>query len=254
MSAVSTRSAHPSRAVLAAETRLFLREPASLFWVLVFPTLLLVVLGAIPSFREPDPDTGMRVIDLYVPISIMLAAIMAGVQALPAVVTTYRERGVLRRIATTPARPGQLLAAQYAIHSVAVVVAGVIVTLVGGLVYKVPLPEAPLAYLLVLALMIGASLAVGGVVASVAPTAKVATAVGTALFFVMMFTSGLWLPVPAMPDVMAEIVRMTPLGAAALGLEAAQQGNWPAWRDLAVVVVWTGGLGTIAVRYFRWDS
>lgn len=249
----TTSSAGPARAVLAAEARLFLREPATLFWILGFPTLLLVVLGAIPSFRETGPD-GTRVIDFYVPITIMLAAITAGVQSVPAVVSTYRERGVLRRITTTPARPGQLLSAQYAIHAAAVVVAGVIVTVVGRVVYDVPLPEAPLPYLLVLGLVVAASLATGGAIASLASTAKVAAAIGTAAFFVLMFTSGVWLPVPAMPDVMADIVRLTPLGAAALGLEAAQLGDWPAWRDLVVVVLWTGGLGAVAVRFFRWDS
>lgn len=249
----TTSSARPSRAVLVAEARLFLREPATLFWILAFPTLLLVVLGAIPTFREAGPD-GVRVIELYVPISIMLAAIMAGVQSIPTVVSTYRERGVLRRVATTPARPGHLLAAQYAIHAAAVVVAGAIVTLVGWAVYDVPLPDAPLPYLLVLVLVIAASLAVGGAIASLAPNAKVATAIGTAAFIVMMFTSGVWFPVPAMPEVMADIVRLTPLGAAALGLEASQFGDWPAWRDLAVVAIWTGGLSAVAARFFRWDS
>ncbi|MEU0357482.1 hypothetical protein [Streptomyces cyaneofuscatus] len=89
----------PATAVLIAEIRLFLREPGSLFWVFVFPSLLLVILGFVPAFRETRDDLGgRRVIDLYVPISILLAMITAGIQAMPPVLTAYRERGILRRI------------------------------------------------------------------------------------------------------------------------------------------------------------
>lgn len=44
-------------AVLRTELRLFRREPGALFWMLVFPTLLLAILGSIPSFREADPPS-----------------------------------------------------------------------------------------------------------------------------------------------------------------------------------------------------
>ena len=56
----AVRRARPGRAVLGAETRLFLREPGSLFWVLAFPTLLLVVLGLVPGMTEATDDLGGR--------------------------------------------------------------------------------------------------------------------------------------------------------------------------------------------------
>ncbi|MDQ0793900.1 hypothetical protein QFZ58_002388 [Streptomyces sp. B1I3] len=95
------RAAGPLAAVLRTETRLFLREPGSLFWILVFPAALLTVLGLIPSFREDDDALGGRaVIDLYVPVAVLLAMIMAGLQAMPPVLTGYRERGILRSVST----------------------------------------------------------------------------------------------------------------------------------------------------------
>lgn len=107
----------PSLAVLRTEARLFLREPGSLFWILAFPTVLMTILGLIPSFREHDDAFGgRRVIDLYVPVAVLLAMIMAGLQAMPPVLTGYRERGILRRMSTTPVRPSTLLGAQIALH------------------------------------------------------------------------------------------------------------------------------------------
>lgn len=71
-------------AVLRTEFRLFRREPGAVFWVFLFPTLLLVILGSIPSFLEADTSLGgLRPVDAYVPIAVLIALIMAGVQTLP---------------------------------------------------------------------------------------------------------------------------------------------------------------------------
>jgi ABC-2 type transport system permease protein len=244
----------PATAVLRSETRLFLREPGALFWIMAFPVLLLLILGAIPSFREPSDDyAGQRVVDLYVPIAILLAAIMSGVQAMPAVLAGYREQGVLRRIATTPARPWHLLAAQYALHGGAVVVSGVVVLVVGGLVYDVRVPGSLGAYALVLGLALVASLAVGGVIAGVSRTTKVSSTLGSVLFLPMMFTAGVYLPVQAMPGLLRDVVELTPLGAAALAMDQAALGDWPDPAYVVVLVCWTLGLGVVAARYFRWQ-
>jgi ABC-2 type transport system permease protein len=93
-------------AVLKSEARLFAREPANVFWIVGFPPVLLVILGCIPAFREAKPDLqGQTVVGLYVPICVLLGLIVAGFQAMPPVLTGYRETGVLRRMSATPVRP-----------------------------------------------------------------------------------------------------------------------------------------------------
>jgi hypothetical protein len=85
------------------ETKLFLREPAAVFFALAVPLLLLVILGSIPGFRQPISDLGgLRVIDLYLPIIVAIALTTLGLSTLPTALATYRERGILRRLATTP--------------------------------------------------------------------------------------------------------------------------------------------------------
>jgi ABC-2 type transport system permease protein len=241
-------------AVLRAEGRLFLREPGSLFWILGFPTLLLVILGLIPSFREPSADLGgRRVIDLYVPVAVLLGMIMASIQAMPPVLTSYRERGILRRMSTTPVRPPAILGAQIALHGAAMIASALIVILVGRLAFGVELPFSRPGYVLSMLLMTGCALALGATLAAVAATTKAATAIGSVAFIVMMFTSGVWLPVQTMPDLLQTIVGLTPFGAASQALDQAMRGTWPDWSYLGIMALWAAGLTGAASRWFRWE-
>ncbi|MGX2993738.1 ABC transporter permease [Streptomyces sp. JNUCC 64] len=241
-------------AVLTAEARLVLREPASLFWVLAFPTVLLCVLGAVPSYREPrDELAGLRVVDLYVPVTVLVAVLMAGLQALPPVLTGYRERGILRRMSTTPVRPGALIGAQIALHGVTVGVSALLVLLVGRTVFDVALPRHPVGFLLALALAVLAALALGSAVSAVSRTTRIAQAVGSAVFFPGMFTAGVWLPVGSMPDTLQRVVSLTPPGAAARALDQAAAGHWPDWAHLLVMTSWAVLLIAAARRWFTWE-
>lgn len=247
-------SSAASVTVLRTEARLFLREPGSLFWILLFPTLLMTILGLIPSFREASDDIGgRRVIDLYVPVAVLLAMIMAGLQAMPPVLTGYRERGILRRMSTTPVRPSALLTAQLVLHGAAAVASALLALAVGRIAFDVPLPGQPAGYVLAMLLTTAGALALGATVCAVSRTQKIASAIGSVIFFPSMFTSGVWLPVQTMPATLQHIVEFTPLGAASQALDAAAAGSWPAWTDLGVTALWTVLLTAAAVRRFRWQ-
>lgn len=248
----TTRSA--STAMLLTEARLMLREPGTLFWVIAFPTILLVILGLIPSFREASDDLGdQRVVDLYVPVAILLGMIMASLQAMPHALSNYRERGILRRLRVTPVRPGNLLATQIAIYAGASMASAILVLTVGRLGYDVRLPDHLIGYAIAFLLALASALALGATLAALAPTTKATTAVATCVTFPTMFTAGLWVPVQAMPDMLRRIVETTPMGAGAEALNTAALGDMPEIVDLAVVAGWSIVFVTLAVRYFRWE-
>ncbi|MFE2835975.1 ABC transporter permease [Streptomyces mirabilis] len=241
-------------AVLRTELRLFRREPGALFWILLFPTLLLVILGSIPSFRQHHADLGgLRTVDVYVPVAVLLGMIVGALQAMPQNITGYRERGILRRMSSTPVRPSALLSAQMLVYGAAALASALCALIVGRLAFDVRLPEQPYGYLLALLLAILAALALGAVVSAMSRTTKIAGAIGSAVFFPMMFCAGVWIPVQAMPDTLARIVGYTPFGAAAQALNRAAAGDWPAWTHLGVLAAWTVLLTAGAARWFRWE-
>lgn len=246
--------ASSSLAVLRAETRLYLREPGAIFWVLLAPTVLLALLGAIPTFREANDDLdGLRVIDLYVPIVILMSLAFMGAQVMPGVLSGYRERGILRRMFTTPVRPTSLLMSQIVVNGLVCVVAAALALAVGRMAFQVELPAHAGGYALVFLLMLAAALALGAMISAVAPSTKAVGVVGPSVVFPMLFCSGVYLPVAAMPDVLQQIVGGTPFGAAAQALDQAAAGQWPDLLHLVVIALWAVLLGGAAVRWFRWQ-
>src|ERR1700754_3621626 len=111
-----------------SEFRLFLLEPVLVFFSVLFPSLLVIILGCVPPFRKPVAELGgATVIAVYVNIAVLLLLAMLALQTTPLVLATYRERGVLRRLETTPARPLILLAAQLTVSVGTAIVAAVLV-------------------------------------------------------------------------------------------------------------------------------
>ncbi|AGL19620.1 ABC transporter permease [Actinoplanes sp. N902-109] len=240
--------------LVRSEFRLFLREPVQAFFTLLFPTVLVVILGSIPAFRDADPDLGgIRVIDVYVGIAIVLTLASLGLQVSPMVLATYRERGILRRFATTPVRPGTLLGAQLVTSLAAAAGSVALVLIVGRVAFAVQLPRQPAGFLLAFLLCAGAALALGLVVAAIAPSGKGANSIGTFAFFPLMFFAGLWTPREYFSGVLRTISDFSPMGAGERALGAAMAGSWPAWGSLTVLVAYTVVGGLAAARLFRWE-
>lgn len=236
------------------EIKLFLREPVGAFFSVFFPSILVAILGAIKIFREPSPElNGLRTIDVYVGIAVALTLAMIGLQVLPMVLATYRERGVLRRIATTPVRPITLLAAQMTASVLIAAAAAALAITVGFLAYDVPLADNFPAFLLAFLLCALGVFAIGLFIAALVPTGKAGNAVGTLLFFPSMFFAGLWTPREFMPDWVQRIGDFTPMGAGERALNDAMNGNWPHWLPSVVLLGYLAVFGLGAARLFRWN-
>jgi ABC-2 type transport system permease protein len=237
------------------ESKLFVRDVMSLVMGVAFPALLLLLLGlAIPGFREVADDLdGLRPIDIYVPIVLAVAIATIGVSVLPSYLATYRERGVLRRLSTTPVGPAKLLGAQFAVNGVAALVAVGLAVLVGTAGFGVDLPQQVLGFLLALVLGTAAMFALGLLVAAVAPNSKTANGIGMMVYFPMLFAAGVWTPGPVMPDVVRQASDFTPLGAASQAMQDAWSGSFPSALHLLVMAGYVLVTGALAARLFRWE-
>ncbi|NYH43644.1 ABC-2 type transport system permease protein [Micromonospora jinlongensis] len=243
---------HAFRQILRIEARLYLRDLPTLLTIVGLPTMILVVLGLIPSLREPDPNfDGQNFVNYFAPSLLVVTLAMVGVNTLPMALATYRERGVLRRLATTPAHPAALLAAQMVVALAAILASALLLIIVGRLAFGVPLPRHPLGFILAFVLGTAALLALGLLVAAVARTTKAAQALAVPLFLLTMFFGGVYLPRFLLPDAVARIGDYTPPGVQAL-LDA-WTGASPQPSHLAIMAVIAVAAGAGAAKLFRWE-
>jgi ABC-2 type transport system permease protein len=241
--------------LITTESKLYLREPIGAFFGIAFPAVLLLVLGsAIPGFTAPSDDIGgRRPIDLYLPIVLALAIATISMVTLLAVRAAYREKGVLRRLSTTPVSPTSLLAAQLVVN-VGALLLGSALAYIGAVVAFDVAPPTNIAGL-VFAFILGsaAMCTVALLIAAIAPSARAASGLGTLVYFPMMFAAGVWTPGPLMPDAVRRIADYTPLGAASQAMQDAWSGSSIRLLHVGVMVVITAMVGAVAARSFRWE-
>ncbi|MEG3634189.1 ABC transporter permease [Micromonospora palythoicola] len=243
---------HAFGQILKTEAKLHLRDIPTLVLTVALPTLILVVLGLIPTLREPSPDLDDKsFIAYFTPSLLVVTLAMVAVNALPSVLATYRERGILRRLATTPASPLALLAAQLVLALVGILTSAVLLAVVARVAFGIPLPRHPLGFAAALVLGTGALLAVGLLVAAVAPTARSAQALAVPVFMLIMFFGGVYLPRFLLPGFLADVGAYTPPGVQAL-LDA-WTGTAPHPLHLGIMAVIAVAAGAAAAKLFRWE-
>jgi ABC-2 type transport system permease protein len=240
--------------LILTEVKLLARERVRLFLTIGLPLILLIILGSIPALKKPSATFGGHpFINYYTLVMIVFAAAILALTAVPLVLAGYRERGVLRRLRTTPVGPYRVLAAQLVAAFGIFVVTTVLILLVARIGFSVPLPRQAAGFIVTAILAAAALLSIGLVIASLAPTARTAQGFGALLFYLLMFFAGLWLPLPEMPKVLQHISHATPLGAAVQAMTNCAQGRWPTALELITLVIWTVALGLAAGKLFRWE-
>jgi ABC-2 type transport system permease protein len=250
--AVGTQG-HGFRRLMQTELRLFLREPLLLFWGLLFPVALLVVLGIASPSKPEHSLGGLRLIVVYTPTVMMFTLTILSISALPAALASYRDKGYLRRLSTTPVGAVRLLASQILIVLGLAACVVILLMLVSHFAFSVPLPREVGGFVLAVLLAACATISMGTLIAAIAPTQRVAAAAGSLLFFPLMFFAGLWVPQADMGTGLRDFSHYTPLGAAIPAVQNAIAGHWPGTVHLLVLAGYAVVLCAIAARLFRWD-
>jgi ABC-2 type transport system permease protein len=240
--------------MLLIESKLVVRDAILPLFGVLLPVALLGF-GFIPGTTRPDPDLhGLLGIDTVIPsLAIAVALALVGTVMLPTYMASYRERGILRRLATTPATPRVLLGAQLVIHIVVILVTVVAVLGIGTGVMGMSVPRHAFGFVLALTLSILALFSIGLIVAAVAPNARVANGVGLLLWFLSAFFAGIYLPKEQMPHLLSRIGDFTPLGAARQAIQDAWGGSGPQPQHLIVLAAVAAICGAVALKLFRWQ-
>lgn len=234
------------------QVRLGLREPYQ-FAGLGLPIGLLVLFWWIGTIAPGGvANTGLTVLDLYIPTVLVIGYIALAMIGLPVTFARDREIGWLRRVSTTPIPPSRLLAAQLVLNASIAGAATVIVVVAGSALFGAPL-RVGIEFVGVAILSIVEMFSLGLLVASLAPSQIGAQAMAGGLVFPLFFFSGLWVQPVQVGGALATIMYYSPAGAAVRALLYTSFGATPPYTTIVTMLAYTVLFGFVAVRYFRWE-
>jgi ABC-2 type transport system permease protein len=242
-------------ALTKTQSKVFSREPLSVFFGLVFPALILVVIGLVyPGATDPDPALGgLSLVEIYAPVSIALGLATVALSLLPATLGGDREKGILRRLSTTPAHPRTLVIAHLLVQLAVVAIATVAAIVIGMILFGLPFPQSPLWFLVSFALGAISLLSIGLLIGALVPTASSGQGIGMLFYFPLLFFAGVYLPLEVMPEGVRSVSSYTPSGAVVQALSASWAGDMPTTSSLLVMAANGLVFGSLAIVFFRWD-
>ena len=237
------------------EALLYLREPMAWFFTLIFPILLLFLFGSIYGNR-PNPFFGGRgTVDYSTPAYMAIIIGSTALMSIPIGLSTYRERGILRRFRATPIRPTAVIGAEVLVHLGMTLLGAALLVVAGRLVYGLHFGGNAVLFILALVLSTLSFFAVGFLVASLAPNARVANVIGMVLYFPNLFLSGATFPTQMFPPAVKAVGNFIPMTHIVRLLQGLWFGDPPGKHLTSLLVL--GGLlvvGTvISAATFRWE-
>lgn len=237
--------------------KIYLREPVAFFFSLAYPALLLLLFGFIYG-NEPAPEFWGRnfgTVDASVPAYGGIIIGTVALMGIPIDTSASRENGVLRRYRATPLRPVTYLTASILVYLLVALLGMSILVVIGKLVFDLRFAGSWYSILAAFILSALAFYSLGYLIASLAPTARIAQTVGMVIFFPMMFLSGAGMPLQLLPEKLRQVSDYLPL----TYLVRLIQGLWlgDSWRDLWVSTLVMLGIllvgSVISARIFRWE-
>jgi len=237
------------------EIKLFLREPMGAFFTLGFPLMMLFLFGSIYGNEPSSMFNGYGTVDISIPAYTAMIIGTTGIMGLTITMSTYREKGILRRLRVTPLRPQVILIAQVVVFFLMTVAGMLLLIVAGKMVYDLRFDGNPLNVALAFILSSLSFFSLGFVLASVMPNARTAQVVGMVIFYPMLFLSGAGMPLEILPEGVRRISKFLPLTHVVTLLRGMWTGSsWSQHTNEVLILLGLMVAGVlISAKTFRWE-
>lgn len=241
---------------LRYDQKAFWRNPASVFFTVAFPVVLLLIFATVFSGQTIDVDGGIEITAYYVPAIITLAVISATMQSLAMSLVIAREDGRLKRGRGTPMPAWVFIAGRVGNSIVVALLMLAVVAVLGRILYGVAIPWGELPAILVTLAIGAASFSCLGIALTAAiPSQDAAAPIVNALLLPLYFLSGIFIPDDELPSGVIDFANHFPIRdffQAFFNAYLPGGGSGLDWGALAVVAIWGVAGLLLAIRYFRW--
>lgn len=198
----------------------------------------------------------LRYIDFLVPGIVAMMIMSNNLNGVAGQIASWRERGVLRRMQSTPLKSSTFIAAQITARLVLNVIQSLIVLLVGSLIFGTQVNGTW--WLLMLFVILGTLtfMSIGFIIAGVAKTPESAGPISGLISFPLMFLGGVFFPVSSMPEFLQPIVKSIPITQLSTALRQVMNvgaGLGELWLEATLLSVWLVASFIIATFTFKWE-
>jgi ABC-2 type transport system permease protein len=228
----------------------FWRDGEMIFWSLAFPVFFLFVFSfALGGGSARQTST------FLVPGLIGAQVFSSGFWGVGAMLSTFREKNVLRRIYLTPLPAWVFFGALVLYRMSLLALQASILAAIGVLVFHVRVVGNPFEIVAILALGAATFVSLGAVIGAVVRSTESANNVASVLTVPLAFVSDAYIPIDRFPGHVPSILRLLPStqfvdafrGIAMDGYSLAHYAVW-----IGVLALWAVAGTAVTARYFRW--
>jgi ABC-2 type transport system permease protein len=240
------------------DQKAFWRNPASVFFTVMFPVVLLLIFATVFGDQTVDVRGGIETTTYYVPAIITLSVISATMQSLAMSLVIAREDGRLKRGRGTPMPAWVFIAGRVGNSIVVALMMLVLLAAIGRLLYGVEIPWDRLPAIL-LSLVVGAAAfcCLGIALTAAIPSQDAAAPIVNAMLLPLYFLSGVFIPDDQLPSGVIHFADLFPIrhffeAFFEAYVPANGAGGAISWDNLAIVAIWGVAGLLLAIRFFRW--
>jgi ABC-2 type transport system permease protein len=239
------------------DQKVFWRNPASVFFTVGFPVILLLIFATVFGDQRVDVRGGVDTTTYYVPAIITLSVISATMQSLAMSLVIAREDGRLKRGRGTPMPSWVFIVGRVGNSIVVALLMMALISAIGRILYGVEIPWGHLPAV-VLVLVVGAAsfCCLGIALTAAIPSQDAAAPIVNALLLPLYFLSGVFIPDDQLPSGVIHFADLFPIRhffeAFFNAYVPIGAGSAVSWGNLALVAAWGIAGLLIAIRFFRW--
>ncbi|MCU1405766.1 MAG: transporter [Glaciihabitans sp.] len=250
------------------EVKTYFRQADSVFFTFLFPLVMLTIFSVAfseSSFGTDDNGNDVSAAAFYLPGMLAAGLLLSGLQNMAIDIAMERSDGTLKRFAGTPLPVLSYFIGKMGQVFVTGALQALLLLVVAGVVFRVPLPTEPsqwLTFLWVFVLGVATSAVLGIALSRIPRSGKSATSVVIPIALVLQFISGVYLTFTQLPDWLQNVASVFPLKWMAQGMRSVflpdgykvleVGGSWDLPGVALVTAIWLV-VGLVVCRVtFRW--
>jgi ABC-2 type transport system permease protein len=198
----------------------------------------------------------LRYIDFLVPGIVAMMIMSNNLNGVSGQIASWRERGILRRMQSTPLHASSFISAQITARLVLNAAQAIIVLLIGNLVFGTQVNGSWALLLMFVILGTLTFMSIGFIIAGLAKTPESVGPIAGFVSFPLMFLGGVFFPIKNMPDFLQPIVKALPISHLSTALRQIMNvgAGWAGtWHEAALLGAWLLVAFIVASFTFKWE-